>query len=371
MLRARDHRRRRACAFGTVRVTNQVVSFVRKLVSHERGRSTRMPLPAAAGDPGDTKAVWWTIPPAVIDRAGVEPARPAPAPSTRPSTPRSGCCRSSPRATDGTSAASRRRCTPTPACARSSSTTAIRAAPASPSAGSATPSDGSTATLEAIRAVPVLARVPALRAVPEVRQRQRAAGQAGGDRAAGCDTRAGHGDEAATRAPTGRAMTEAPPWIPTCRDRRRERHGVGARDRRAGRAPPRRRRARPRVRRARRRDERRGPWLPSGGRRLDRHPAGRRPLTGASRTSRWRSRPVSARRATRSIARTVRRRDRHRRRVTARCREIALALKMGKPVIGLGTWELGRDDLARDPIVRAESPAEAIVRLRDLVQLPY
>jgi uncharacterized protein (TIGR00725 family) len=51
--------------------------------------------------------------------------------------------------------------------------------------------------------------------------------------------------------------------------------------------------------------------------------------------------------------------------------EIALALKMGKPVIGLGTWELGRDDLARDPIVRAESPTEAIVRLRDLVQLPY
>jgi uncharacterized protein (TIGR00725 family) len=35
--------------------------------------------------------------------------------------------------------------------------------------------------------------------------------------------------------------------------------------------------------------------------------------------------------------------------------EIALALKMGTPVIGLGTWELGRDDLDRDPIVRAET----------------
>jgi uncharacterized protein (TIGR00725 family) len=44
--------------------------------------------------------------------------------------------------------------------------------------------------------------------------------------------------------------------------------------------------------------------------------------------------------------------------------EIALALKMGKPVIGLGTWELGRDDLATDPIVRAETPEEAVEQLR-------
>jgi predicted Rossmann-fold nucleotide-binding protein len=44
--------------------------------------------------------------------------------------------------------------------------------------------------------------------------------------------------------------------------------------------------------------------------------------------------------------------------------EIALALKMGKPVVGLGTWELGRDDLATDPIVRAETPEEAVERLR-------
>jgi len=44
--------------------------------------------------------------------------------------------------------------------------------------------------------------------------------------------------------------------------------------------------------------------------------------------------------------------------------EIALALKMGKPVIGLGTWELGRDDLAKDPIVRVETPEEAVDELR-------
>ena len=36
--------------------------------------------------------------------------------------------------------------------------------------------------------------------------------------------------------------------------------------------------------------------------------------------------------------------------------EIALALKAGKTVVGLGTWELGRDP---DPITRANDPAEA------------
>jgi uncharacterized protein (TIGR00725 family) len=47
--------------------------------------------------------------------------------------------------------------------------------------------------------------------------------------------------------------------------------------------------------------------------------------------------------------------------------EIALALKMGTPVIGLGTWALGRDDLDRDPIVRAETPGEALDRLREVL----
>ena len=44
--------------------------------------------------------------------------------------------------------------------------------------------------------------------------------------------------------------------------------------------------------------------------------------------------------------------------------EIALALKMGKPVIGMGTWELGRDDLDRDPLIRADTPGEALEALR-------
>jgi uncharacterized protein (TIGR00725 family) len=47
--------------------------------------------------------------------------------------------------------------------------------------------------------------------------------------------------------------------------------------------------------------------------------------------------------------------------------EIALALKMSKPVVGLGTWELGRDDLERDPIVRVEAPADAIAHLRGVL----
>lgn len=47
--------------------------------------------------------------------------------------------------------------------------------------------------------------------------------------------------------------------------------------------------------------------------------------------------------------------------------EIALALKMGTPVIGLGTWELGRDDLDRDPIVRAETADDAIAHLLRLL----
>jgi uncharacterized protein (TIGR00725 family) len=41
--------------------------------------------------------------------------------------------------------------------------------------------------------------------------------------------------------------------------------------------------------------------------------------------------------------------------------EIAFALKMGKPVIGLATWELSREGMP-DPILRAETAAEAVGR---------
>jgi uncharacterized protein (TIGR00725 family) len=39
--------------------------------------------------------------------------------------------------------------------------------------------------------------------------------------------------------------------------------------------------------------------------------------------------------------------------------EIALALRLGKPVVGIDTWEIGRAGLADDPIVRVSTPAQA------------
>ena len=40
--------------------------------------------------------------------------------------------------------------------------------------------------------------------------------------------------------------------------------------------------------------------------------------------------------------------------------EIGLALKLGRPVAGLGTWRLDRAGLDPDPILRADSPAGAV-----------
>lgn len=40
--------------------------------------------------------------------------------------------------------------------------------------------------------------------------------------------------------------------------------------------------------------------------------------------------------------------------------EIGFALKIGRPVVGLGTWELGRADERIDAITEAATPAEAV-----------
>jgi uncharacterized protein (TIGR00725 family) len=40
--------------------------------------------------------------------------------------------------------------------------------------------------------------------------------------------------------------------------------------------------------------------------------------------------------------------------------EVALALKMDKRVVGLGTWDLRRDDTDADPLVRVETAEEAV-----------
>ena len=47
--------------------------------------------------------------------------------------------------------------------------------------------------------------------------------------------------------------------------------------------------------------------------------------------------------------------------------EIALALKMGKPVVGLGTWELVREGTAVNAIVQASSPEDAVATALQLV----
>jgi uncharacterized protein (TIGR00725 family) len=46
--------------------------------------------------------------------------------------------------------------------------------------------------------------------------------------------------------------------------------------------------------------------------------------------------------------------------------EIALALKMGKPVVGLGTWELSKTGVPVESIVRATTAEEAV---RDALRL--
>jgi uncharacterized protein (TIGR00725 family) len=42
--------------------------------------------------------------------------------------------------------------------------------------------------------------------------------------------------------------------------------------------------------------------------------------------------------------------------------EIAHALKLGTPVVGIGTWQLLKDGESRQAIVRAETPDEAVER---------
>ncbi|GIU98951.1 MAG: TIGR00725 family protein [Actinomycetota bacterium] len=49
--------------------------------------------------------------------------------------------------------------------------------------------------------------------------------------------------------------------------------------------------------------------------------------------------------------------------------EIALALKMGKPVVGLGTWELAKGGRPVEAIVRVASPEEAVSTALRLAEL--
>jgi uncharacterized protein (TIGR00725 family) len=47
--------------------------------------------------------------------------------------------------------------------------------------------------------------------------------------------------------------------------------------------------------------------------------------------------------------------------------EIAFALKMGKPVVGLGTWELAKGGTGVDALARASDPADAVRQAIGLV----
>jgi uncharacterized protein (TIGR00725 family) len=47
--------------------------------------------------------------------------------------------------------------------------------------------------------------------------------------------------------------------------------------------------------------------------------------------------------------------------------EIALALRLGRPVVGLGTWELARAGRREDAVVVAGDPADAAARAVELV----
>ena len=144
--------------YGTVRVTNQVVAFARKHVATgEVLEIVPLDLPPLLLE---TRAVWWGITQAVLDRSARCGPRRSRAPPTRPSTRRSGCSRSSRPATAGTSAASRPRTIPTPGRVRSSCTTGTKAARASPNGGSPPRGDGSRRRSRPCRAVRVRTDAP-------------------------------------------------------------------------------------------------------------------------------------------------------------------------------------------------------------------
>jgi uncharacterized protein (TIGR00725 family) len=47
--------------------------------------------------------------------------------------------------------------------------------------------------------------------------------------------------------------------------------------------------------------------------------------------------------------------------------EIALALKLGRPVVGITTWKLEREGLNDDPVLRAGTPEDAVKLVRERI----
>ena len=161
-------------SFGKVEVTNQVVAFLRR--RHVTGE-------VLGEEPLDLPPRTPAHPGGVVDGhgagAGPRPASPpptCPARRTPPSTPPSACCRCSPPATGGTSAGSPPPSTRTPAQTTVFVYDGPPAAPASPSAATPPPRVAARDPRRD-RRLRVPRRLPLLRAVAQVRQRQRPAGQ--------------------------------------------------------------------------------------------------------------------------------------------------------------------------------------------------
>ena len=123
---ARGHRHQRSSREREHRDVGRVPAVVRRRRRDPPGRLLPQAPPArrrgdrrgaarpARPHPAHHRGVVDGARPTSLAEAGLADAPTCPAPRTPPSTARSGCCRCSPPATAGTSAASRPRCTPTP-----------------------------------------------------------------------------------------------------------------------------------------------------------------------------------------------------------------------------------------------------------------
>ena len=175
LVRGRDPRRAGAAGLPRLRRGDRAG---RRLSAAEprRGRSSSRCRSTSRSARSRTRAVWYTLSRDAARRRRDRPRAGARLAARRRARRDRAACRSSRPATAGTSAASRRRCTPTPAGPRCSSTTGTPAAPGSPTAGTRRCGRGwrRPATRSPLR-VPV--GLPVVRAVAEVRQRQRPAGQ--------------------------------------------------------------------------------------------------------------------------------------------------------------------------------------------------
>ena len=171
----RDHGAVRV-SFGEVSVTTQVTAYQRRTPDGVVLETVPLDMPAQTLA---TRAVWYDVDDGALLGAGSAGGRGSPARCTPPSTPRSGCCRCSRPATGGTSAGCRRVVHPHTGCPT------VFVHDGHP--GGAGFAERGHAVLAALadghprgdRRLRVPGRLPVVRAVAQVRQRQRPARQGG------------------------------------------------------------------------------------------------------------------------------------------------------------------------------------------------